>query len=67
MSRFEKDLTKAKLIATGAADAMTLVRNTHAAANEMLRDRASAAEDSVAAGLKAGETLTESVVRGSGE
>lgn len=67
VSRFEKDLTKAKLIATGAADAMTLVRNTHAAANEMLRDRASAAGDSIAAGLKAGQTAAESALRGSGE
>ena len=67
VSRFEKDLTKAKLIATGAADAMTLVRNTHAAANEMLRDRASAAGDSVAADLKAGQTAAEGALRGSGE
>lgn len=67
VSRFEKDLTKAKLIATGAADAMTLVRNTHAAANEMLRDRASAAGDSVVAGLKAGQTAAEGALRGSGE
>ena len=35
VSRHQKDLTKAKLVATGAADAMTLVRNTHAAAIEM--------------------------------
>lgn len=43
VSRHQKDLTKAKLVATGAADAMTLVRNTHAAALEMAGDRASAA------------------------
>ena len=67
VSRFEKDLAKAKLIATGAADAMTLVRNTHAAANEMLRDRAAAAGDSVAADLKAGQTAAEGALRGSGE
>ena len=67
VSRFEKDLTKAKLIATGAADAMTLVRNTHAAANEMLRDRAAAAGDSVAADLKAGQTAAEGALGGSGE
>ena len=51
----------------GAADAMTLVRNTHAAANEMLRDRASAAGNSVEAGLKAGQTAAEGALRGSGE
>ena len=43
VSRHQKDLTKAKLVATGAADAMTLVRNTHAAAIEMADDRASTA------------------------
>lgn len=43
VSRHQKDLTKAKLVATGAADAMTLVRNTHAAAFEMASDRASTA------------------------
>lgn len=43
VSRHQKDLTKAKLVATGAADAMTLVRNTHAAAIEMAADRASTA------------------------
>lgn len=43
VSRHQKDLTKAKLVATGAADAMTLVRNTHAAAFEMAADRASTA------------------------
>lgn len=43
VSRHQKDLTKAKLVATGATDAMTLVRNTHAAAFEMASDRASTA------------------------
>lgn len=43
VSRHQKDLTKAKLVATGAADAMTLVRNTHAAAIEMADDLASTA------------------------
>lgn len=43
VSRHQKDLTKAKLVATGAADAMTLVRNTHAAAIEMAADRTSTA------------------------
>lgn len=43
VSRHQKDLTKAKLVATGAADAMTLVRNTYAAAIEMADDRASTA------------------------
>lgn len=39
VSRFEKDLTKAKLVATGSADAMTLVRNTWAAVNEYESER----------------------------
>lgn len=39
VSRFEKDLTKAKLVATGSADAMTLVRNTWAAVQEYERER----------------------------
>ena len=39
VSRFEKDLAKAKLVATGSADAMTLVRNTWAAVQEYERDR----------------------------
>lgn len=43
VSRHQKDLTKAKLVATGAADAMTLVRNTHAAAIAMAADRTSTA------------------------
>lgn len=43
VSRHQKDLTKAKLVATGAADEMTLVRNTHAAAIEMAADRTSTA------------------------
>lgn len=39
VSRFEKDLTKAKLVATGSADAMMLVRNTWAAVQEYERER----------------------------
>lgn len=39
VSRFEKDLTKAKLVATGSADAMMLVRNTWAAVKEYERER----------------------------
>lgn len=39
VNRFDKDPARARLIATGAADGMTLARNTHAAALEMARER----------------------------
>lgn len=39
VSRREPDLGRARLVATGAADAATLARNTHAAALELARER----------------------------
>ena len=58
VSRFEKDLTKAKLVATGSADAMMLVRNTWAAVQEYERERRFAAANTDELKRTAGEQMT---------